>query len=52
MEHKTFRNGADRFETGNPASETLQSEFESLFETNNIVDRFNRAQNENLVMWS
>lgn len=46
MEHKTFTNRSDRFETENIKSETLQSEFKSLFENINIVDRINRDRRE------
>lgn len=42
----TGNKGDPRFETENLTSETLQSEFDRLFETNNMVDRINREQRE------
>lgn len=45
MEQKIFRNKAHSFET-----ETLSSEFDILFETNNLVDKRRREQMEN-GMW-
>ena len=44
MEHKQFSNNGDQFETENPRSEALQSEFDRLFESNNMVNRINREQ--------
>lgn len=50
MQHKPFNNGVDRFETENFRSEILQSDFDNLFETNNMVNRINRDQRENIFI--
>jgi hypothetical protein len=50
MEHKTFSNSGNRFETENLTSDTRQSEFDGLFETNNMVDRINRETRESVFI--
>ncbi|HZX45573.1 MAG TPA: hypothetical protein VFF28_07880 [Candidatus Nanoarchaeia archaeon] len=50
MEHKTFSNRGNRFETENMVSDTVQSEFDSLFETSNMVDRINREKRESIAI--
>jgi hypothetical protein len=50
MEHKPFNNKGDRFETENLISETVQSGFDTLFETHNMVDRINREKRESMFV--
>ena len=47
MEHKIFSNRSNRFETENLTSDTRQTEFDILFETNSIVDNSNRERRYN-----
>jgi len=47
MEHKTFSNSGDRFETENLTSRIQQSEFDSLFEAFNTVNNRNRERRDN-----